>query len=251
MRWIEAALALGLFAGMGQAPRSLQSGPPQAATLPTSPQNPVPPALPAPTMQPVQPRFVVVLDAAHGGSDPGAKLGDAVPEKDITLQLAGRLRSMLRARGIDVTMIRQGDVTMAPLDRAEAANHAQAAACLVIHATATGSGVHLFTSSLAPAARAQFLPWQTAQAAYVTQSLKLESELDTALAHAEVPVTLGRASVEPMDSMACPEVAVELAPLVAGHVTTAKPITDMGYETSVVNAIAAALESWRSDWKQS
>lgn len=242
MRWIEAAAALGLLAGMGQAPGPLQPAPQQGS---------VPPAVPAPSMQPVQPRFVVVLDAAHGGSDPGAKLADGLLEKDITLRLAGRLRSMLRARGIDVVMTRQGDVTMAPLDRAEVANHAQSAACLVIHATTTGSGVHLFTSSLAPVVKAQFLPWQTAQAAYVTQSLKLESELDTALAHTEIPVTLGRASVEPMDSVACPEVAVEMAPLVAGHVTVAKPINDEGYETSVVNAIAAALEAWRSDWKQS
>lgn len=235
MRWIEGAAALGILAGMGQAP---------------APQQGLPPVLPAPTMRPVAPRYAVVLDAAHGGSDPGAKLGGGILEKDITLALAGRLRSMLGARGIEVVMTRQTDETMAALDRAQAANHAQAAACLVIHATATGSGVHLFTSSLASTPVQKFLPWQTAQSAYVTQSLKLESEIDTALAHAQIPVTLGRASVEPMDSLTCPEVAVELAPLVAGNVTTAEPITDSGYETSVVNAIVAALEAWRSDWKQ-
>lgn len=235
MRWIEGAAALGILAGMGQAP---------------APQQGLPPVLPAPTMRPVAPRYAVVLDAAHGGSDPGAKLGGGILEKDITLALAGRLRSMLGARGIEVVMTRQTDETMAALDRAQAANHAQAAACLVIHATATGSGVHLFTSSLASTPVQKFLPWQTAQSAYVTQSLKLESEIDTALAHAQIPVTLGRASVEPMDSLTCPEVAVELAPLVAGNVTTAEPITDSEYETSAVNAIVAALEAWRSDWKQ-
>lgn len=240
MRWIEAAISLALFAGIGQAPRPLQH-PPQAP----------PPVLPAPVQPPVQPSYVVVLDAAHGGSDTGAKLGNGILEKNITLALAGQLRSMLHARGIDVVLTRQSDQTVAVLDRAQTANHAQAAACLLMHATATGSGVHLFTSSLAPAAKTQFLPWATAQSAYVTQSLKLESELDTALAHAQVPVTLGRASVDPMDSLACPAVAVEVAPLVAGHVTTGKPVTDVGYETSVANAIVAALEAWRSDWKQS
>lgn len=233
MRWIEAAALLGLLAGMGQAP-----------------QQSMPPVVPAPTAPPIEPRYVVVLDAAHGGSDTGAKLGGGVLEKDVTLALAGRLRSMLGARGIEVAMTRLTDVNMTGLDRAQAANHAQAAACLVLHATATGSGVHLFTSSLAPTVKTQMLPWETAQSAYVTQSLKLESELDTALAHAEIPVTLGRASVAPMDSLACPEVAVEVAPLVAGHVTAAKPITDTGYQTSVVNAIVAALEAWHSDWKQ-
>jgi hypothetical protein len=53
-----------------------------------------------------------------------------------------------------------------------------------------------------------------------------------------------------MDSMTCPEVAVEMAPLVAGHVTGAKPVTDAGYQKAVVDAIAAALEQWRSDWKE-
>jgi len=141
-------------------------------------------------------------------------------------------------------------MNLAPVNRAETANHAQGGACLTIHATATGSGVHLFTSSLTPTANARFLPWPTAQSAYVTQSLKLESEIDSALAHTEIPVTLGRASVEPMDSMTCPEVAVEMAPLVAGHVTGAKPVTDAGYQKAVVDAIAAALEQWRSDWKE-
>lgn len=110
--------------------------------------------------------------------------------------------------------------------------------------------MHLFTSSLTPTANARFLAWQTAQSAYVTQSLKLESEIDSALAHAAIPVTLGRASVEPMDSLTCPEVAVEVAPLVGGHVTTAKPVTDASYQAAVANAVAAALEQWRSDWKQ-
>ncbi len=89
-----------------------------------------------------------------------------------------------------------------------------------------------------------------AQSAWVTQSLKLESEIDSALAHAEIPVSLGRASVEPMDSMTCPEVALEMAPLVAGHVTQARTITDPSYQKSVVDAVTAALEQWRSDWKQ-
>ncbi len=197
----------------------------------------------------MQPQFVVVLDAAHGGSDTGARLGDGVMEKDITLGLERRLRAALRTQGVDVVTTRDADADLPALNRAQVANHAQASACLVIHATATGSGVHLFTSSLSPASATPVLPWQTAQAAYVTQSLRLESEIDAALAHAEVPVTLGRASVQPMDSLACPAVAVELAPLVAGNTTSARAITDEKYENLVVSALAAAIGSWRNDWK--
>ncbi|MFZ0631179.1 MAG: N-acetylmuramoyl-L-alanine amidase, partial [Acidobacteriaceae bacterium] len=213
---------------------------PEAPNLP-------PIAAPAP-MAPVQPpRFAVVVDAAHGGSDTGAKIGSGVLEKDITLQLAGRLRSALKARGVDVVMTRQADTNVTALDRAQTANAAQAEACLVVHATATGSGVHLYTSSLGPVARTAFLPWTTAQASFVTQSMKLESEIDSALVHAAIPVTLGRASVQPMDNLACPAVAVEVAPLVAGHVTTAQPLTDASYQKQIVDAVAAALEQWRGD----
>jgi N-acetylmuramoyl-L-alanine amidase len=244
MRWIEVASALAFAVIAAEA----QQAPPPVQQLP---QGPAVPALPAPVGPPgVQPpRFLVVIDAAHGGNDIGARIENGVPEKDVTLGLAGRLRSTLRARGVDVVMTRTADVNPATVNRAETANHAQALACLTIHATATGSGVHLFTSSLTAAANDRFLPWATAQAAYVTQSMKLESEIDTALAHAAIPVTLSKASVAPMDTVACPEVAVELAPLVAGHVTSAKALTDVSYQKTVVDAVAAALEQWRSDWK--
>jgi N-acetylmuramoyl-L-alanine amidase len=241
MRWIEAGLALALAGGWAQ-----NTAAPRPANSPGTPQLP---ALPTPVQPRVQPPFLVVLDAAHGGSDTGARLQGGVLEKNITLELEKKLRSALGAQGIAVTTTRDADVNASPLDRAQAANHAQAAACVLIHATATGSGVHLFTSSLSPAAPTPILPWQTAQAAYVTQSLRLESEIDAALAHAAVPVTLGRASVQPMDSLACPAVAVELAPLVAGNTTSAQAITDEKYENLVVSALAAAIGSWRSDWK--
>jgi len=242
MRWSEGLAALGLLAGMGLA----QTAPPAKGPLPQAPALP-PVAAPAPMAPVGPPPFVVVVDAAHGGSDTGAKIGPGILEKDVTLELAGRLRSVLKAHGVEVVMTRQTDTNVNAMDRAETANHAEAAACLVVHATATGSGVHLYTSSLGPTPRTAFLPWATAQSAFVTQSLKLESEIDSALVHTAIPVTMGRASVEPMDKLACPEVAVEMAPLVAGHVTTARPLTDVSYQKQVVDALAAALEQWRSD----
>ncbi len=236
MRWIDAGALAVVAAGVMAGGWAQTSGPPAM---------PVPP----PPVQ-VQPRFVVALDAAHGGSDTGARFGQDILEKDITLALSVHLRSLLHARGIEVVTTRESDIDVPLLNRAETANHAQAAACLVLHATPTGSGIHLFTSSLNPAPSARLLPWDTAQAPYITQSLKLESEIDTALAHSEIPVTLGRASVQPMDHLTCPEVAVEMAPLVGGHVSHPRDITDAAYQKQVVESLAAALEQWRSDWKQ-
>jgi N-acetylmuramoyl-L-alanine amidase len=198
----------------------------------------------------VQPQFVVLLDAAHGNSDIGARISDKVLEKDLALALSMRLRAALTSRGISVVTTRDTDAAVPMLNRAETANHALAAACLTLHVTATGSGAHLFTSSLSPAPNARFLPWQTAQAAYVTQSLKLSSEINSALAHVAVPVTLGRTALHPMDSFACPAVAVEVAPLQSGNTTKFAPLTDTTYQNKIVDALAAALAQWKNDWRQ-
>jgi hypothetical protein len=98
------------------------------------------------------------------------------------------------ARGIQVVTTRESDATVEPDKRAEIANHARAEACLSLHASESGSGVHLFTSSLAPAQPARFAAWKTAQAAWVTRSLALAGVLNSALLHAGMSVTLGRTS---------------------------------------------------------
>ena len=143
------------------------------------------------------------------------------------------------------------DVNLSPLRRAEVANHREAGACILLHATATGHGVHLYTSSLAPAKASLLMPWETAQAAYVQSSLRLSSEINSALTHAEIPVTLGRTFLLPMDNLSCPAVAVEIAPLGRTSVKSdlqPMPVTDPTYQKDVVSAIAAAIEEWQHDW---
>jgi N-acetylmuramoyl-L-alanine amidase len=236
------ALPMLVSAQAAQAPPA----PPRAPALPPVPA----PAVPPPSAPQVAPRFLVLLDAAHGGNDIGARLTPALLEKDLTLDLSNRLRSMLAARSIQVTTTRDSDATLPAVNRAETANRTPFAACILIHATATGSGVHLYTSSLAPAPLVKFMQWETAQSAYVTQSLKLSSDIDSALAHAEIPVMLGRTSIQPMDSFACPAVAVEIAPLQAGASTKALPISDESYQRQILDALVAAINEWRNDWRQ-
>ncbi len=160
---------------------------------------------------PVASRFVVVLDAAHGGDDAGAHLGSEA-EKAYTLAFTVRLRSLLMARGFIVVTTRESDDAVEPDHRAEIANHANAQACLSLHAAESESGVHLFVSSLAPVQDAHFLPWKTAQASWILRSLSLAGVVNSALSHATVPVTLGRTALPGIDSMTCPAVAIEIAP---------------------------------------
>lgn len=193
------------------------------------------------------PRFVVVLDAAHGGDDAGGRLANGQMEKAVTLALSVKLRSVLNARGIAVVTTRESDAAMETDRRAGIANHAKAAACLSLHATETGAGLHLFTSSLAPATATRFAAWKTAQSGSVTRSLALAGSLNSALLAAGMKVTLGRTTLAGVDSMTCPAVAIELAPeRGADGAVTAEP-TDPAYQARVAATLASALLAWRSD----
>ena len=86
------------------------------------------PALPPRSSATVQPQFLIVLDAAHGGTDSGAHLGAHFDEKDLVLALSIRLRSMLAARGVPVITTRESDVTLPSAQRAALANAHKAAA---------------------------------------------------------------------------------------------------------------------------
>jgi N-acetylmuramoyl-L-alanine amidase len=189
---------------------------------------------------------VVVLDAAHGGDDRGGRL-NGQEEKAFTLSLSVRLRSLLAARGIQVLTTRESDATVDLNRRAEMANHANAQACLSLHGSESGSGVHLFVSNVTPVQPARFAPWKTAQAAWVTRSLALAGTLNSALLHAGMTVTLGRTALPAVDSMTCPAVAVEIAPERDANKKLIAGLDDPGYQARVAETLAAALLEWRTD----
>lgn len=75
----------------------------------------------------------VVLDAGHGGTDPGASSASNVSEKDITLDIEQRLGAMLRKNGFEVVVTR-GDDRLIPLrERAHLANGSGADIFVSIH----------------------------------------------------------------------------------------------------------------------
>ena len=196
-----------------------------------------------------QPRTIIFLDPAHGGPDPGAHLPNNLLEKDLTLAFATRLRAQLSTANFAVISTRDADPTV-PFttdQRAEIANHAHPAACLILHATDSGSGVHIITSALTPNDVEDPhapIPWNTAQAASIPQSLTLANEIGLALQRAKLPVILSRASIRPVDNLTCPALAIEIAPLSTGDDQT--PITDASYQQNIAQAITSALASWRT-----
>ena len=228
-----------------------------AQTAQTTPPDPLDPAIPPTVVHHAKPKppiplttntSLIVIDPAHGAADNGATFANNLVEKDVTLALANRLADALKAKGFTVVLTRTNSTDDVPADaRVELANRSRPLACILLHAASGGHGVHLYTSALTPPTFADpnvIVPWDTAQAAALSQSLRLTNDLATALNGIRVPLVTGRSSVRPIDSLTCPAVAVEIAPISAnGDINT--PVSDPNYQSRVAEALATALVFWR------
>jgi N-acetylmuramoyl-L-alanine amidase len=89
-------------------------------------------------------RRLVVVDAGHGGRDPGTTLllggGRTLAEKTVALQVSLRLRDALEARGIGVVMTRTRDTLIALHERGPIANRARGDLFVSIHVNAANPG---------------------------------------------------------------------------------------------------------------
>jgi N-acetylmuramoyl-L-alanine amidase len=82
---------------------------------------------------------VVVVDAGHGGHDGGA-VANGVIEKNLSLDIAVRLKKELEAAGLRVIMTRSGDSFLSLDERAALAGKHQAAAFVSVHLNTDGEG---------------------------------------------------------------------------------------------------------------
>ncbi|UCG78401.1 MAG: N-acetylmuramoyl-L-alanine amidase [Nitrospirota bacterium] len=93
----------------------------------------------ADSMQPIWNIFgfkvrTIIIDPGHGGDDPGAIGKMGTEEKDITLDIAKRLRDKLtRFKNYQILMTRENDVTVPLNDRIEFANKHNADLYISIH----------------------------------------------------------------------------------------------------------------------
>ncbi len=231
------ALAAPATATPAPATTAQQPAPPPGAP---APETPVSPTTPKP--RPV--RTIVVLDAGHGGDERGAQLTETLNEKDVTLALARRIQHELEARGISVSMVRSGDATLTADQRAGAANSAKPFLYVSVHAATLGTGVRIFTAMIPPTQRANrrsFLPWDNAQAAFVSGSDTVADAIATECRNRSLPVRTLAAPVRPLNSIAAPAIAIEIAP----QGDSVESITDAKYQQDVAAAIAAGIAGAR------
>jgi N-acetylmuramoyl-L-alanine amidase len=110
--------------------------------------------------------LTVVIDAGHGGHDRGGIPGQRVAEKNMTLDVAQRLRNVLSAAGYHVVMTRDSDVFVPLATRVAIANSYRNAIFVCIHFNATNrmgaSGIETYFYSR------DSLPLASAVHSYVT-----------------------------------------------------------------------------------
>src|SRR5271166_1558103 len=220
--------------------------PPPVAEQPPAPTPQAAPnaTVPAPQpRQPAAPRFLVLIDPAHGGSDIGAAISSSLPEKDVVLALARRVQRELASRGIAAGLLRTSDAAISLDQRAVSANAARPALYVVLHAANTGRGVHVFTALL-PAANASpqsFLPWETAQAAFLDLSGTVAGSVAAELEARKLPNATLLAPLRPMNNIAAPAIAIEIAP----PSDKVDDIAGASYQDQVAQSIAAGIAAVR------
>ena len=76
--------------------------------------------------------ITVVLDAGHGGAQPGCVIGD-LQEKEIAMAITQRLKMRLEQMGFDVVLTRGDDMDVGLSERAQIANQAEGDCFVSIH----------------------------------------------------------------------------------------------------------------------
>jgi N-acetylmuramoyl-L-alanine amidase len=100
--------------------------------------------------QPMRLSGTVVIDAGHGGDDPGATSVNGFYEKTVNLSVARKVAARLRERGLRVVMTRDSDRSVELEERAQIANQNRADLFVSIHAdsslTRTNTGYSVYVA---------------------------------------------------------------------------------------------------------
>ena len=163
---------------------------------------------------------VVVLDPAHGGTDPGARGTGGIQESEITMEFAAAVRHALEQQGFQVLQTRQGNDNPSFDDRSAIANAQRGAVFITLHIASTGipGTVRVYVNSdLSPITAADgFIPWDRAQAPFLGLSRKLGDLVQGMLTQRfkGSPDTAQTGTIRQLRTTAAPAIAVEVSSVV-------------------------------------
>jgi N-acetylmuramoyl-L-alanine amidase len=210
----------GFVTHANQAPAAPASAQPTSVASPaaTPAQNAASPQSASPSAQPQrQTSSIVVLDAAHGGTDLGARGASGIRESDLNLYFAAQVKIALEQNGFQVIQTRQGNENPSFDDRSAMANAQRGAVFVSLHVGSTGlpgTARVYFMSDLPSAADTNgLIPWDRAQAPFLPLSRRFGDMVQGFLAQRfkGSPLNAQAAAVRQLRTTAAPAIAVEIA----------------------------------------
>jgi N-acetylmuramoyl-L-alanine amidase len=203
---------------------------------------------------------VVVVDAGHGGHDPGAVGPSGLAEKDVTLVLAEKIRDALTP-DYTVYLTRDGDYWLDIEKRTAVANHFRADVFISLHA---GGSLHHKVQGMAvfyygPGTGQGLSPepvehdieggeplrrWGQIQLRHTAQSKRLADLLHNALVAGPNPMDRGihRAPCSVLGGADMPAVLVEIG--YVSHPAEEKVLMDPGSMSTVAEAIGQGIREF-------
>jgi N-acetylmuramoyl-L-alanine amidase len=240
------------------------------APTPAPAPAPAPPVDPLPMPAPSAGLRTVVIDPGHGGNEHGTRGSGGALEKDITLQVARRLRTMIESRlGLRVFLTRDDDRTMSLDDRAAYANSQRADVFLSIHANAAlrpaMAGAEVFylsvdrevasgfgsSSERLPALGGgtrtiDFTLWETAQTRHLERSSILAGMVEQALRSRVTmsPRPVQQAPFRVLVGATMPAVLVEMGYL--SNTEQERALTSEAYQDQLAQGLFDAIMQFRA-----
>lgn len=255
--------------------RAVEPTPPPVREEP--PGKPEPPPAKAETKTAVVPKTqrTIVIDPGHGGIEVGAKGKFGALEKDVTLAVCLRLKSLIEKNlAYRVELTRDKDINVPLENRAAIANNNRAALFISVHANGSprrnAKGSETFFLSLnatdeearrlaylennsaqfekpmdaADSDQIQLILWDMAQSAYLKQSQRLaqivQEELNALLGTANRGVK--QAPFKVLTGAACPAVLVEIAFI--SNPDEEKELVTPAFQDNVAQAIYRGLATY-------
>jgi N-acetylmuramoyl-L-alanine amidase len=219
----------------------------------------------------------IAIDPGHGGDDVGVRGARGVEEKQLTLDMARRLRAMVEARlGLRVILTREDDRSLSLDERAAVANNGKANLLISLHVNGSrgpaSSGAEVFhlqldreSAEVVRAAtsegivlpslgggqrRLDLIPWDLAQARYLDDSARLAEVLQEELQRQQVPMSehpLRQAPLRLLAAANMPAALVEVA-----YLTNPQQEARLGtdeFKAAIAQAIFTGIVRFRA-WSE-
>jgi N-acetylmuramoyl-L-alanine amidase len=256
------------------APPAAPPAPPAAPPLGALPQAPPPadavPALPGQRTAKLQ---TMVVDPGHGGDDAGVRGTKGALEKQVTLDVSRRLKSLIETRlGVRVILTRDDDRAVSPDERDAIANNSKADLFLSVHVNGAPSpamkGAEVYFLRLDRAGEdarrstaaselvlpavgggtrpIDVIPWDLAQAAHVDVSSRFASMLEEELEKRTPmgPRPLQQAPIRVLSGVNMPAALVEIAYLT--NAAQEQAVQSAEFQGGLTQAIFDAIVRFRT-----